>query len=285
VLLRRRTATAAAEHTLRVRLSVIQRESMRRSQLVRDAQSHENRLAVIGRLIAQTHHALHEPVVRVARLLAQARGDGDRLADADATDADTDMFRRTLAATVEQIDAASVLISQLRLYSYRSASQASLVCLHSALREAWGGMVALMGSGNPSPPMCVDGSSEARVWCDAQRLGIMLQVLFIELMRQPQMRDSGAAVRALVQPGGDSLVRVRIAWPAAQACSTENSLVAEEALPLGMLLCRNIVTEMHGRLHIMGDAAGLSRFELELPQTDALPGPALPRSLKTNAAC
>jgi tetratricopeptide (TPR) repeat protein len=280
VLLRRRTAKAAAEHTLRARLSVIQRESMRRVQRVRDAQSHDKRLAVIGRLIAQTHHALHEPIVRVAGLLAQARGDGDLLIDADA-DAGIDVFRRTLVATVDQIDAASVLISQLRLYSYRSASQAGMVGLRSALQEAWGGMAALLGGGNPSRPMSVDGSTEARVWCDAQRLGILLQVLFIELMRQPQMRDSGAAVRALVQAGGDRLVRVRITWPAAQDCGIECSLVAEEALPLGMVLCGNIVTEMHGRLHVMGDAAGLSCFELELPQTDSLQGPALPRSLKT----
>jgi hypothetical protein len=156
-----------------------------------------------------------------------------------------------------------------------------MVCLHSALREAWGGMAALM-RGNPSRPMHVDGNIEAWVWCDAQRLRIMLQVLFIELMRQPQMRHSGAAVRALVQPGDDHLVRVYITWQGAQACSVESSLVAEEALPLGMLLCKNIVTEMHGQLHIMGDAGDLSSFELELSQTDALQGPVLPRSLKTN---
>jgi hypothetical protein len=277
VLLRRRTAKVAAEHALRARLSVVQHESMRRSQVVRDAQSHEQRLAVIGRLIAQTHHALHAPVVRVAQLIDQARGDGDCLADTEP-----DTFRRILVATIGQIDAASVLISQLRLYSYRSASQASMVSLRSALQEAWGGMAALMG-GNASRPMHFDGHREARVWCDAQRLGIMFQVLFIELMRQPQMRDSGAAVRALMQTGGDHGVRVHITWQAAREGSIEGSPVAEEAWPLGMLLCKSIVAEMHGRLHIMGNAGDLSCFELELPQADALQGPALPRSLKTSA--
>jgi tetratricopeptide (TPR) repeat protein len=278
VLLRRRTAKVAAEHTLRARLSVVQHESMRRSQLVRDAQSHERRLAVIGRLIAQTHHALHTPVVRVAQLIARARGDGDPAAPVSDFDAET--FRHALVATIEQIDAASVLISQLRLYAYRSASQASMVCLQSALQEAWDGMAALMG-GSASRPMHFDGNREARVGCDAQRLGILLQVLFIELMRQPQMRDSGAAVRARVQAGGDKLMRVCIAWQPAPQCGIEGGLVAEEALPLGMLLCKNIATEMGGRLQVMRDAAGLSCFELELPEGDALQGSALPRSLAT----
>jgi tetratricopeptide (TPR) repeat protein len=278
VLLRRRTAKVAAEHALRARLSVVQHESMRRSQLVRDAQSHEQRLAVIGRLIAQTHHALHAPVVRVARLIDQARGDGDPTAP--VSELDTETFRRTLVATIEQIDAASALISQLRLYAYRSASQASMVCLHGALHEAWGAMASHVG-GLTSLPMRADGDSEARVWCDAQRLDILLQVLFIELLRQPQMRDSGAAVRARVQAGGDKLMRVCIAWQPAPQCGIEGGPVAEEALPLGMLLCKNIATEMGGQLQVMRDAAGLSCFELELPEGDALQGLALPRSLTT----
>lgn len=278
VLLRRRTAKVAAEHTLRARLSVVQHESMRRSQLVRDAQSHERRLAVIGRLIAQTHHALHTPVVRVAQLIARARGDGDPAAPVG--DLDTDTFRHTLVATIEQIDAASVLISQLRLYAYRSASQASLVCLHGALHEAWGGMAHHVG-GLSSPSMLAEGDSEARVCCDAQRLGILFQVLFIELMRDSQLRDGGAAVRALVQPGGNKLMRVCIAWQPAPQCGIGDGHVAEEALPLGMLLCKNIATEMGGRLQVMRDAAGLSCFELELPEGDALQGSALPRSLTT----
>ncbi len=277
-LLRRRVDASAAEHALRARLSVVKHETMRQRQLVRDAQSHEERLAVIGRLIAQTHHALHAPVVRVAQLIALARGDGDPAAGT-TTDTDPERFRRTLAATVEQIDAATVLISQLKLYSYRSASQASMVSLHSALHEAWGGMANQVG-GAASRPVLVEGDREARVWCDPQRLGILLQVLFIELMRDPHGRDGGTSVRALIQAGADNRLPVRIAWQGAQVCNLEGDLVAEEALSLGMLLCKNIVTEMEGRLRVMRDAAGLSCFELELPQTDVSQGLALPPSLK-----
>lgn len=276
VLLRRRTAKAAAEHTLRARLTVVQHETTRRRQLVRDTESHEQRLAVIGRLIAQTHHALHAPVVRVAELIDQARAHGATAAPVG--DLDTDTFCRALAATIEQIDAAGVLISQLRLYSYRCASEPSMVDLHAALHEAWRGIPAHAG-GAATQPMRVEGDSPARVWCDAQRLGIMLQVLFIELMRSPQLRDSGATVRALVQAGSDKPVRIRIAWQREPACSPESSTVAEGDLPLGILLCSNMVTEMDGRLRVMRDTAGMSRFELELPQIDASHRPALPRSL------
>jgi hypothetical protein len=277
VLLRRRTAKVAAEHALRARLSVVQHESMRRSQLAREAQSHEQRLAVIGRLIAQTHHALHAPVVRVAQLIDQARGDG--VPTVPGGGLDTETFGRTLVATIEQIDAASVLISQLRLYAYRSASQASMISLHGALHEAWGDTARHVG-GVSAPAMVADGDSEARVWCDAQRLGILLQVLFIELMREPQLRGSGAKVQALVRAGGDKRMRICIAWQAGQAPGIDSGRpIAEEALPLGMLLCKNIATEMGGRLQIMRDTAGLCCFELELPEGHGAQGSALPRSL------
>ncbi len=130
--------------------------------------------------------------------------------------------------------------------------------------------------GLSSPTMLADGDGQARVWCDAQRLGILLQVLFIEVMREPRLRDSSTTLRALVQAGGDKLMRVCIAWQAAQEFGIEGGTggepVPDGALPLGMLLCKNIATEMGGRLQVMRDAAGMACFELELPEGDALQG-------------
>jgi tetratricopeptide (TPR) repeat protein len=266
---RRHADTRATEHALRVRLSVIQRETARRLQLAREAQSHNERLAVIGRLIAQTYHALSAPVQSVSDLIGQARTRA-----AAVTDGNLEGLRRLLDAVVERIDAVYALVSQLKLYAYRSAPQASLVMVKSALHEAWSGMAPHVGS-SASRPLLVDGNDEARIWCDVQRLGIMLKLLFIQLLQHAPLRDSGVAVRALVHADGRKQVQLRIAREPLQG----ETGAADHVLPVGALLCAEIVAEMNGRLVSTQDAAGVCRFDIELPQPDDTQRFALPRSL------
>lgn len=193
---RRQADSKATEHALRVRLSVIQRETARRFQQAREAQSHNERLAVIGRLIAQTYHALSVPVQSVSALIGQAQTCAEAVADRDLNG-----LKRLLQIVAERIDQVYAVVSQLKLYAYRSSPQASMVMVSSALHEAWSGMVPHVGP-IASQPLPVDGNDRAEIWCDAQRLGIMLKLLFIQLLQHAPLRDGDVTVRALVRGDG-----------------------------------------------------------------------------------
>jgi tetratricopeptide (TPR) repeat protein len=239
---------------LRCRLAVIERRIERRHREAQEAATHAQRLALIGRLIAQTHHALSTPITRIRQLADQAL-----LAGRDAH-----RLRPLLAQTSQTIDHAAGLVSQLKLFSYRSSPQPMILSLHRALLDAWTGLD--LHTGPRSAELRVGGLTRLHVWADAQRLGIMLKVLLIELIRQACTRDAPLVLLDAHVGGGDNDTAVL----SVQAGGCREAAGAQTAsTSLGTALCTEIAAEMNGELrHSRGDGGGL-QYMLWLPQQEA----------------
>jgi tetratricopeptide (TPR) repeat protein len=250
---------------LRCRLAAIEREAERRRRQAREAQAHAQRLALIGRLIAQTHHALSVPITQARALTIRALASAHHRA----------ALAPLLAEINQTIDRAASLVSQLKLFSYRSSPQPMALSLHESLLDAWRGLDTHTGSS--SADLRISGHTQLQVWGDAQRLGIMLKVLLIELTQQA----GGAAVviGARIAAGEAHTVLLHIE---ACACSTPPGAAAAPpatapATPsLGAAMCMEIAVEMQGELQPAGNDDAVRRYRLRLPEPDAqvhpLPG-------------
>jgi tetratricopeptide (TPR) repeat protein len=243
----RRRHEAAA---LRCRLAAVERQAERRRRQAQEALAHARRLAIIGRLIAQTHHALSAPIAQARRLAVQAL----------ACAANPDVLRPLLIELSEIIDRAAALVSQLKLFSYRSSPEAMALSLHEALLDAWRGLEPHIGSRRAD--LQIGGHKHLQVWGDAQRLGIMLKVLLIELTQQPCTAGAPVSINAQIEAGEADTVLLQIG-----ACSGPMASNAAAAAPsLGAALCMEIAAEMEGELRpARGDAAVL-HYRLHLPR-------------------
>jgi tetratricopeptide (TPR) repeat protein len=231
---------------LRCRLAAIERQLGRRRRQAEEAAAHAQRLAIIGRLIAQTHHALSAPIGHARHLAAQA------LACAHSPQA----LRPLLDQINQAIDSAAGLVSQLKLFSYRSSPQPMALSLHQALLDAWQGLASHIGSGRAD--LHVSGRTQLQVWGDAQRLGIMLKVLLIELTQQPGSSGAPVVIGAHIGTGDADTVVLHIE---ARGRSMPAGTAAEP-VSLGAALCMEIATEMRGELQPLRDDAAVVRYRL-----------------------
>jgi tetratricopeptide (TPR) repeat protein len=262
--LRKEQAACQSHHqkeagALRSRLAAIERQAERRRRAAEEALVHAQRLAIIGRLIAQTHHALSVPIARARHLAAAA------MACAGSRDA----LQPLLAELSQAIDRAAGLVSQLKLFSYRSSPQPMVLSLHESLLDAWQGLGPHIGS--RSADLRVSGRTQLQVWGDAQRLGIMLKVLLIELAQQAGADGSAVLISARIDAGEADTVLLHIearGWSPASTAALGPSL--------GAALCMEIAAEMQGGLQPVPNDDAVLRYRLQLPepgpQFRALPG-------------
>ncbi len=253
-------------NALRCRLAAIERQDDRRRYQASEALGHAQRIAVIGRLIAQTHHALSAPIERAHGLAAAALALAGQAAPAPALSPVLDELSRC-------IDRAALLVSQLKLFSYRSMPQPMALSLRDALLSAWHGLAPHVGwSAQHLAEIEVVDDAQLQVWADAQRLGILLKVLLIELAQWARADGDGggavdgAVICARIEHGDHGSVGLHIeargaATPAPQALIT-----------VGVTLCIEIAGEMGGSLHVADDDGGSSmlRFRLQLPDAQSL---------------
>ncbi len=232
---------------LRCRLAAIERQAERRRRQAQEALVHAQRLAIIGRLIAQTHHALSEPIAHARFLAAQALASATQPAE----------LRLLLAELSEAIDRAAGLVSQLKLFSYRSSPQPMALSLHESLLDAWQGMDTHIGS--RSADLRISGHTQLQVWGDAQRLGIMLKVLLIELTQQAGSNGAQVVIGARIDAGEADTVLLHI-----EACGRP------APTSLGAALCMEIASEMDGELQSAPDSDGVVRYRLRLPEATSL---------------
>jgi C4-dicarboxylate-specific signal transduction histidine kinase len=249
------TAQQNSQHheagALRCRLAAIERQAERRRCQTKEAAMHAQRLAIVGRLIAQTHHALSAPIAQARDLAAQAL----------ACAAQPDVLRPLLAELGRIIDRAAGLVSQLRLFSYRSSPQLMALSLHKSLLDAWHGLQPHIGS--RAADLRVEGRTQLQVWGDPQRLGIMLKVLLIELLQQACVGSATTMViHARIDAGEADTVLLHIE----AGGGTAPCAAPDPAPSLGVALCIEIAAEMQGELlPARDDAAGL-RYRLQLPE-------------------
>jgi tetratricopeptide (TPR) repeat protein len=252
--LRKEQAVCQSHHqkeagALRSRLAAIERQAERRRQAAEEARVHAQRLAIIGRLIAQTHHALSAPIARARHLAAEA------MACAGSRDA----LRPLLAEINHAIDRAAGLVSQLKLFSYRSSPQPMVLSLHESLLDAWKGMSPHIAS--RSADLHISGPTRLRVWGDAQRLGIMLKVLLIELAQQAGADGAAVLINASIEAGEPDTVLLHI-----EACCRLPASAAAPGPSLGAALCMEIAAEMQGELQPAHNDDAVLRYRLQLPQ-------------------
>ncbi len=242
---RRREAGA-----LRCRLAAIERQAERRRRQAQEAMVHAERLAIVGRLIAQTHHALSAPIARTQDLTAQAAASALHPA----------ALHPLLAGINQAIDSAAGLVSQLKLFSYRSSPQPMALSLHKALLDAWQGLDPHIGSG--SAELRVSGQTQLQVWGDAQRLGIMLKVLLIELVRPAAV----VVISAHIDAGAGDTVLLHIE---ARGASAPSFTAQAAPASIGAALCMEIAIEMHGELHSVRDDGMRLCYRLCLPDAES----------------
>jgi hypothetical protein len=261
-------------NALNCRLAAIERQADRRRYQAREALGHAQRIAVIGRLIAQTHHALSAPIERAHSLAAAALALAGQPTTAPA-------LTPALEEVSQCIDRAAALASQLKLFSYRSMPQPMALSLHDALLDAWHGLAPHLGtSAQHLATLDVADPANVHALADAQRLGIMLKVLLIELTKEAGWATgSGAApnaVRARIESGPASTALLHIE---ADGFAPVHALAPTSAT-LGVTLCMEIAGEMGGALHAAHDGAGggVLRYRLQLPDAQAL-APELPPAL------
>jgi C4-dicarboxylate-specific signal transduction histidine kinase len=251
---------------LRCRLAAIERQLDRRRRQAEEAAAHAQRLAIIGRLIAQTHYALSAPIARTNELTAQALAHG----------ATPDALPPLLGGINQAIDRAAGLVSQLKLFSYRSSPQPMALSLHESLLEAWQGLDPHIGSRTAG--LQISGHTHLQVWGDAQRLSIMLKVLLIELIQRAGGGAAAVAIAARIDTGSADTVLLRIEAGAGAAAP----IAATAAASLGTALCVEIAAEMQGELHAVGDADAMPCYRLCLPAAEPhrhTPGNALAPSV------
>jgi hypothetical protein len=241
-------------HALRCRLAAVERDSERRQRQARGAAMHAQRLAVIGRLIAQTQHALMAPIMRIRQLTAEA--------------ADHERGRHDLRSLLAQVnrsaDDAAGVIGQLRLFSYRSAPAPAALSLHRELLGAWQGLH--VHAELHDAELQIVGEEQMHVWCDEQRLGIMLKLLLIELMQQAGAVRTPAWLAARIN-ADDSGSKVRLHIKASRdPAPPPLARVAHSSV--GIELCRQVVAEMGGELQIICDAGMARGCSLQLPRAD-----------------
>jgi C4-dicarboxylate-specific signal transduction histidine kinase len=218
---------------LRCRLAAAERQSQRQRYEAAEMLVHLQRMAIIGRLIGQTQHALTAPVEEVNQLIHEV-----------ATEQDTAARCRLLERLNHSVDHASQLVSQLKLYSYRSAPQLYAVSLRDAVLAAWQGLAPHLGARRVDLDLPDDASVQA--WADPQRLGILLKVLLLELTQ-----GAGASrVQVCIDLAGLLTAQLRVTAAGAGMGAPGG------ADSLGVSLCREIATEMGGTLGVAALSAG-----------------------------
>ncbi len=241
---------------LRCRLATIEREAERRRYQANEALAHTQRLAAIGRLIAQTHHALSAPAERSRCLTAMAR----ELSNQSASPA---TLAKVLDDLSQTMDRAAGLVSQLKLFSYRSTPQPMALSLRDALLDAWQGLGPHVN--RRIAQIEVSDDQQLQAWGDAQRLGIMLKVLSIELAQLPASDATPTLIRARIEAGDAATVVLHIETWARTAPQTSG----ETSPALGITLSKEIAAEMGGSLQTVRDDDIALHYRLQLPEAGA----------------
>lgn len=239
-LITRKQPEAARLHG---RMIALQRDVEWRRAERETVRLHTQRLAVVGRLMAQIYLSLEAPLVAVNGTISQCLDEIERLEPEDLAD--------KLRGVVSRIDEASSLARQLKMFSYRAAPQSMVLDLQAALREAWQGMGT--GRETPLPPLTVAGTPPPQVRGDVQRLAVLLRILLIEIERMAGQ----CSPRATFSVQSDA-VRVEF------AC-VRHAAAVSRSLGVGFTLCEEIAREMQGALRQTDGPGGEMLISLELP--------------------
>jgi tetratricopeptide (TPR) repeat protein len=244
---------------LHARLAALERELAQRRAQRQEAVAHRQRLAVVGRLMSDISYALAIPITLAHTTLACC-----------IERASPQALGVALRRVIDQVDKATCLARQLRMFSYRAAPQSRVVELHDSLREAWDGLGLWRARARA---LRVSGELGTQVCVDAQRLAVLLRILLIETDRAVPTAPLSARIAR-----GEQCSRVELSCRVEEQGEADGGgEVAEDGVgpaepagglgdaSVGVTLCRQLVQEMGGRLTRAAAAPGRVGFLLELP--------------------
>ncbi|ARN20785.1 hypothetical protein [Piscinibacter gummiphilus] len=242
------TRLQAERHEVRWSFAESDRDEKRRHSLRDEVLVHVQRLDVIGRLIAEIHHALAQPLAAVRATLRQLLSATDRPHDPGR-------LRIALDDVIEQVDAASALVRQLKMFSYRASPQPSEVNLGLALEQAWAD--ASLWRHGRTRQLAIESRQRPVVHVDAQRLAVLLHILLIEADRVTAPDDLAATIDSDGTTCGMSL-----------GCGTGD--VGRVSGRVGITLCAEIAHEVGGHLTCVPAPEGRVVLHLRLPLMNSL---------------
>ena len=213
---------------LRRHIGESHRQAERRRSLREDVPVHVQRLDVIGRLISEVHHALAQPI-------GTARATLQRLIDATDPAASPKHLGGELQEIIEQIDAASSLVRQLKMFSYRATPQPSEVDLELAITQSW--KDASLWRRDCARKLTVIAPQRTVVHVDAQRLAVLLNILLIEANRMTAPHELFAYLDR-----DATTCRMKLSLAVAPLD------VKQVCARVGITLCAEIANEVGGRL-------------------------------------
>ena len=252
-------ADQARRSAMSRRLAVIEREVEAQLADARERISHAQQLSIIGRLIGQIHHALQAPIQLTRQLCVLALRAHERAA---AIGAPAPGIPALLMAISQSVDEAANLSRQLKIYAYRSSPAATVVSIDTSLREVWATLNPHV-SAHPRE-LRVVGDTSLHVRADPQRLGVLLTLMLIELVKK---RSSSAAMVVVT-------ANIEVAAPSNVALVMDSELPRdvrnEEGSTVSLIetLCKEIAGEMGATLSCTHPGGTLLRCTLVMPNAD-----------------
>jgi tetratricopeptide (TPR) repeat protein len=257
------TVRVAAKHAERDaisrRLAAIEREVETQLADANGKIVHAQQLSIIGRLIGQIHHALQAPIERTRQLCVLALRAHER-ALVDSSPAPG--MSALLTAISQSVDEAANLSRQLKIYAYRSSPVTTTVSIDTSLREVW---VTLNPHVSAHPrELRVVGDASLHVRADPQRLGVLLTLMLIELVKKQSSSAATVVVTANIEaatPGNVALV---------MNSELPGNVGNEDGSTVSLIetLCKEIAVEMGATLSCTHPGGTLLRCTLVMPDAD-----------------
>jgi tetratricopeptide (TPR) repeat protein len=238
------------------RLAVIEREVDAQLADAHEKIAHAQQLSIIGRLIGQIHHALQAPIQRTRQLCVLALRAHERAA---AVGAPAPGIPSMLAAISQSVDEAANLSRQLKIYAYRSSPITTTVSIHAALREVWHTLRPHVSE--RMRELRVIGDTGLHVRADSQRLGVLLTLMLIELVKRQPSHAASAVVTAAVETsdcGNVTLVLDADGESEATECDPSATALTET-------LCKALAAEMDATLTCTHRGGSLLRCVVLMP--------------------
>jgi hypothetical protein len=238
------------------RLAVIEREVEAQLADARDKLAHLQHLSIIGRLIGQIHHALQAPIRRTQNLCARAlRAHESALAEHTRAAG----LPALLSAVSRSIDEAANLSRQIKIYAYRVSAMTTTISVTTALHEVWATLAPHVNERRRS--LRVTGDAGLHVRADPQRLGVLLTLMMIELLKKQPAGEGCALVTAMVEPFAPSSVALVLDSQSNSDAADGDSLTMSLVETLG----KHLAAEMEATLSYIRPHPTLLRCILVMP--------------------
>jgi tetratricopeptide (TPR) repeat protein len=242
------------------RLAVIEREVEAQLTDARDKLAHLQHLSIIGRLIGQIHHALQAPIRRTQHLCALAL----RAHESALTESRHAPGLPTLLSAVSRsVDEAANLSRQIKIYAYRASAMTTTISVTTALHEVWATLAPHVDERRRS--LRVTGDAGLHVRADPQRLGVLLTLVMIELVKRQSADEGCALVTATVEPLAPRSVAL-VLDSQSNSDATDGDLLT---MSLVETLCKHLATEMGATLSCIRLHPALLRCILVMPDAAA----------------